>query len=106
MEITQVIKLGVEAGVEVGQRRFFMSHGGCRDGLVLKEGSQYLIIGPKEDQWNIDADTNRFIYMLGKDSWVEHWPSPDECSSSPSLQAKCKSLKDAADELSIIGCRL
>ncbi|XP_051801045.1 complement C3-like [Acanthochromis polyacanthus] len=106
MQITQVIKLGVEAGVEVGQKRFFMSHGGCRDGLSLKQGSQYLIIGPKEDQWNIDTDTNRFIYMLGKDTWVERWPSAAECSSSPSLQNKCQSLNAAANELSVNACRL
>ncbi|XP_040891990.1 complement C3-like [Toxotes jaculatrix] len=106
VEITQVIKLGVEDGVEVGQRRLFMSHGGCREGLSLKQGSQYLIMGPKEDQWNIDSDTNRFVYMLGKDTWVERWPLPAECSSDPSLQAKCKTLEDAAYELSVNSCRL
>ncbi|KAM7394684.1 hypothetical protein PAMP_021470 [Pampus punctatissimus] len=106
MEITQIIKLGVEAGIEVGQRRFFMSHGGCREGLNLKQGSQYLIISPEEDQWNIDSDTNRFIYMLGKNTWVEHWPSPAECSSNTSLQAKCKNLEDAAYDLSVNPCRL
>ncbi|XP_070847577.1 venom factor-like [Chaetodon trifascialis] len=106
MEITQVIKLGVEDGVEVGQKRFFMSHGGCRDGLNLTQDSQYLIIGPKEDQWNIDSDTNKFVYMLGKDTWVERWPSPAECSSNPSLQTKCKRLSDAAYELSVNACRL
>lgn len=106
MEITQVIKLGVEAGVEVGQKRFFMSHGSCRDGLNLTVGSQYLIMGPKDDQWTVDPDTNRLIYMLGKDTWVELWPTPAECSSSPGLQAKCKSLSDAAYELSVNGCRL
>ncbi|XP_058497234.1 complement C3-like [Solea solea] len=106
MEVTQVIKLGEEAGVEVGQKRLFMSHGGCREGLDLKQGSQYLIIGPKEDLWNLDSDTNRFIYMLGKDTWVQRWPASAECSSSPSLQATCRSLQDAAQELSINGCRL
>uniref|UniRef100_UPI0037E9C17B venom factor-like n=1 Tax=Semicossyphus pulcher TaxID=241346 RepID=UPI0037E9C17B len=106
MEITQVIKLGLEAGVEVGQRRFFMSHGGCRDDLKLKQGSQYLIIGPKEDQWNIDNETNKYIYMLGKDTWVERWPSPAECSSNPTMQAKCKSLDDTAYELSVNACRV
>ncbi|KAF1394639.1 hypothetical protein PFLUV_G00003160 [Perca fluviatilis] len=103
MEITRVIKLGVEAGVEVGQKRFFMSHGGCRDGINLKQGSEYLIIGPKEDQWNTDSDTNRSIYMLGKDTWVERWPTSAECSS---MQAKCKSLEDTADELSVNACRV
>ncbi|XP_041641340.1 complement C3-like isoform X2 [Cheilinus undulatus] len=106
MEITQVIKLGVEAGVEVGQRRFFMSHGGCRDDLNLKEGSQYLIIGPKDDQWNVDSETNKYVYMLGKDTWVERWPSSAECSSNPSMQAKCRNLDDTANELSLNGCRL
>uniref|UniRef100_G3Q8J4 Complement component c3b, tandem duplicate 2 n=1 Tax=Gasterosteus aculeatus aculeatus TaxID=481459 RepID=G3Q8J4_GASAC len=106
MEITQVIKLGIEAGVEVGQRRLFMSHGGCRDGLVLNQGSQYLIMGPTEDQWNADADTGRSVYVLGKDTWVERWPSPTECSSTDGLSDKCRSLKDAATELSVNGCRL
>ncbi|XP_067441549.1 complement C3-like [Thunnus thynnus] len=106
MEITKVIKLGLEAGVVVGQKRFFMSHGGCRDGLNLKQGSQYLIIGPKEDQWNIDSSTNGFNYILGKDTWVERWPSSAECSSNPSLQAKCQSLDDTAEELSVNSCRL
>ncbi|KAK2817446.1 hypothetical protein Q5P01_025637 [Channa striata] len=106
MEITRVIKLGLEGGVEVGQTRFFMSHGGCRDVLDLKQGSQYLIIGPKEDHWTADIDTNRLIYMLGKDTWVERWPSSAECSGDPNLQAKCKSLEDTANELSVNACRL
>ncbi|KAM4611258.1 venom factor-like [Polymixia lowei] len=106
MEITQVIKLGLEAGVEVGQKRFFMSHGGCREGLNLQQGSQYLIIGPKEDLWNIDSTANSFIYMLGKNTWVERWPSSAECSSNPGLQSKCTALEEAAYELSVNACRL
>lgn len=47
----------------------------------------------------------RFIYMLGKDTWVERWPSTAECSSNQSLRAKCSSLDDAARELSVDGCR-
>uniref|UniRef100_A0A3Q4ICA1 Complement component c3b, tandem duplicate 2 n=1 Tax=Neolamprologus brichardi TaxID=32507 RepID=A0A3Q4ICA1_NEOBR len=107
MEITQVIKLGDNGGMMWSSLLFliFMSHGGCRDGLDLKQGSQYLIIGPKEDQWNVDTETNKFIYMLGKDTWVERWPSPAECSH-PSLQAKCRSLSDTANELSVNACRL
>ncbi|XP_054634136.1 complement C3-like [Dunckerocampus dactyliophorus] len=104
MEITRVIKLGVEAGVETGQRRFFTSHGGCREGLDLKIGSQYLIIGPKEDKWDVDSDTNRFVYTLGKTTWVERWPSPAECARD--LQAKCTSLDAAAKELFENACRL
>ncbi|KAF7650475.1 hypothetical protein LDENG_00125510 [Lucifuga dentata] len=104
MEITQVIKLGIESVVEVGQKRLFISKGTCRDSLNLQQGSQYLIIGPKEDRWMVDSDTNRFIYMLGKDTWVERWPSPAECAGT--LQAKCNALQATASELSVNGCRL
>ncbi|TNN34345.1 Complement C3 [Liparis tanakae] len=103
LEITQVFKLGVEAGVEVGHRRLFMSHAGCREGLVLQQGSQYLIMGPQEDRGNIDPRTHKFMYMLGEATWVERWPSPAECSSGPSLQAKCWSLQY---ELTAAACRL
>uniref|UniRef100_A0A3B3DU03 Complement component c3b, tandem duplicate 1 n=1 Tax=Oryzias melastigma TaxID=30732 RepID=A0A3B3DU03_ORYME len=103
MQITRVVKLGVEDGVEVGEKRLFVSHGGCREDLQLKEGSQYLLMGPKEDQWKADPDTNRFIYTLGKDTWVERWPSPEECSS---MEDKCTSLSAAMTELSESGCSL
>ncbi|XP_056135701.1 complement component c3b, tandem duplicate 2 [Lampris incognitus] len=106
MELTQVIKMGNEAAVQAGQRRLFMSHGGCRDGLHLQEGSQYLIIGPEQDLWKTSRDTFRFNYMLGKNTWVERWPSSAECTSDPSLQSKCTALKEAAFELSVNACRL
>lgn len=48
----------------------------------------------------------RFIYMLGKDTWVERWPLSAECSSDPALQDKCRTLHDTAQELSLNGCRL
>ncbi|XP_028301630.1 A.superbus venom factor 2-like [Gouania willdenowi] len=106
MEITQVIKLGVEDSVTVGQKRTFMSNGGCRDGLNLELGVQYLIIGPTEDKWDINTNTNRIDYVLGKNTWVERWPSPAECSSNTELGKKCKSLNDAVAELSNRGCGL
>ncbi|KAF3852794.1 hypothetical protein F7725_006162 [Dissostichus mawsoni] len=55
---------------------------------------------------SLSSPSVRFIYMLGKDTWVERWPTPAECSSSPELQAKCKSLNDTAEELSVNACRL
>uniref|UniRef100_A0A667WKL1 Complement component c3b, tandem duplicate 1 n=1 Tax=Myripristis murdjan TaxID=586833 RepID=A0A667WKL1_9TELE len=99
-------KSSVEAGVAAGQKRFFMSHGSCREGLNMQVGSEYLIMGPEEDQWTIDSDTNRFIYILSKNTWVERWPSSAECSSNPSLRAKCIGLEQAAYELSFNACRV
>ncbi|CAL8332854.1 unnamed protein product [Lota lota] len=102
MEITQLIKLGLEPEVADGASRLFMSHGGCRDHLHLQQGSHYFIMGPKEDLWQTD---DGYVYMLGKKTWVERWPSEVECTSDAALQAKCTSLEAAVTELSISGCR-
>ncbi|KAK7930619.1 hypothetical protein WMY93_007014 [Mugilogobius chulae] len=105
LEITQLIKLGSESGVLVGETRTFMSHGSCRDGFKLIPNQEYLIIGPIEDQWNIDSATNRFVYLLGKDTWVERWPTEAECAGS-TFRQKCESLNNMAHELSTNACRL
>ncbi|CAL8328539.1 unnamed protein product [Merluccius merluccius] len=102
MEITQVIKHGLEADVEAGASRLFMSHGGCRDHLHLQQGSHYFIMGTKQDVWQTD---DSFVYMLGKKTWVERWPSAAECTSNAALQAKCTSLEGAVAELTFSGCR-
>ncbi|CAL8328550.1 unnamed protein product [Merluccius merluccius] len=102
MEITQVIKHGLEADVEAGASRLFMSHGGCRDRLHLQQGSHYFIMGTKQDVWQTD---DSFVYMLGKKTWVERWPSAAECTSNAALQAKCTSLEGAVAELTFSGCR-
>ncbi|CAL8288544.1 unnamed protein product [Arctogadus glacialis] len=102
MEITQIIKFGLEPGVADGASRLFMSHGGCRDHLHLQQGSHYFIMGPKADLWQTETG---FVYMLGKKTWVERWPSEAECTSDAALQAKCTVLEAAARDLSINGCR-
>jgi hypothetical protein len=50
----------VEEGVSVGDTKVFLSHAGCRGGLDLKEGTDYLIMGPKTDLWYKDSSTNRW----------------------------------------------
>ncbi|KAJ0063846.1 hypothetical protein NL108_012536 [Boleophthalmus pectinirostris] len=103
MEITKVIKMGVESGVVESDRRLFFSHSGCRDTCVLQKGSQYLIIGPERDTWSRDPATNKITYVLGDNTWVELWPTEDQCKN-PAHEAKCKSLTKATDFLSDEGC--
>ncbi|KAJ8001694.1 hypothetical protein DPEC_G00172110 [Dallia pectoralis] len=100
MQITQVIKLGSEDGVNANEKRIFLSHSGCRGGLHLKEGDEYLIMGPAKDLWHRDS-INSATYMLGKDTWVERWPSPTECDMNPI----CTNLENFSRELSQKGCR-
>ncbi|KAL1005734.1 hypothetical protein UPYG_G00063300 [Umbra pygmaea] len=105
MKLTQVIKLGVEDGVNVGDTRVFLSHSGCRGDLDVKEGSEYLIMGPKTDIWHKESATNSVTYMLGKDTWVERWPSSTECDGDPKLKARCNEMNNFSTDLYEKGCR-
>lgn len=50
---------GEEAGVLAGHRKLFLSHAGCRGGISLLPGAQYLLIGPRADLWTLDSNTSR-----------------------------------------------
>ncbi|MCI4393327.1 hypothetical protein PGIGA_G00156260 [Pangasianodon gigas] len=97
LEILQVIKEGSEAGLKAKDRRVFLSHAGCRAGLNLLTGQDYLIIGPSSDVWQAGSDKNGYTYTLGKNTWVEHWPS-GTCT-------KCRALDNFSTELLNTGCQ-
>ena len=50
---------GKEDDVQASDRRLFISHSGCRGGLNLQEGKEYLVMGPPEDMWHRDGATGR-----------------------------------------------
>uniref|UniRef100_A0A8C1JE12 Uncharacterized protein n=1 Tax=Cyprinus carpio TaxID=7962 RepID=A0A8C1JE12_CYPCA len=89
----------------VKERRMFLSHASCRTGLGLREGQEYLIIGPITDVWHAGSTSNKYVYMLGKDTWVEHWPSESECGAGSTLKVKCGELKSFAKDLTEKGCQ-
>ncbi|XP_067272244.1 complement component c3b, tandem duplicate 2 [Pseudorasbora parva] len=105
MEIVQVIKEGTEEGLNEKERRMFLSHASCRTGLGLREGQDYLIIGPIADVWQAGSTSNRYVYTLGKDTWVERWPAESECGAGSALQLKCGELKSFATALTESGCQ-
>ncbi|XP_043079055.1 complement C3-like isoform X1 [Puntigrus tetrazona] len=105
MEIVQVIKEGSEEGLNENERRTFLSHASCRTGLGLREGQDYLIIGPIRDVWHAGSTSNKFVYMLGKDTWVERWPSESECGAGSALERKCAELESFAKDLTESGCK-
>ncbi|XP_056613917.1 complement C3-like [Triplophysa dalaica] len=103
MEIVQIIKEGSEVGLKEIDRRTFLSHATCRSGLNLREGHDYLIIGLFTDVWHAGSTSSSYVYSLGKDTWVERWPSESECSST--MQVKCAELKSFETELTKSGCQ-
>ncbi|KAF4097808.1 hypothetical protein G5714_021816 [Onychostoma macrolepis] len=105
MEIVQVIKEGTEEGLNENERRMFLSHASCRTGLGLREGQDYLIIGPITDVWHAGSTSNKYVYTLGKDTWVERWPSESECGAGSALEVKCSELKSFSKDLTESGCQ-
>uniref|UniRef100_W5L2G3 Complement component c3b, tandem duplicate 1 n=1 Tax=Astyanax mexicanus TaxID=7994 RepID=W5L2G3_ASTMX len=57
MEILQVIK-ETEVGLKQQDTRVFLSHAGCREGLNLLQGQDYLIIGPPSDIWHAGSSSS------------------------------------------------
>ncbi|XP_073669750.1 venom factor-like [Paramisgurnus dabryanus] len=105
MEIVQIIKEGSEDGLKETDRRTFLSHATCTSGLNLRKGQDYLIIGPFTDVWHAGSSTTGYVYMLGKDTWVERWPSASECGSDSTVQLKCAELKSFEMDLTQNGCQ-
>ncbi|XP_053347640.1 complement C3-like [Clarias gariepinus] len=97
VEILQVIKEGTEVGLKEKDTRGFLSQAGCRAGLNLIMGQDYLIIGPSSDIWQAGGDKNSYTYILGKNTWVEHWPT-GTCD-------KCTELDNFSTELQNTGCK-
>ncbi|XP_062845847.1 complement C3-like [Trichomycterus rosablanca] len=102
LEILQVIKEGSEVGLKPKERRVFLSHASCRAGLNLIEQWDYLIIGPSSDVWPVGSSNEGYTYTMGKQTWVESWPSSDDCVGV--VEEKCSQLNKFATELLNTGC--
>lgn len=87
MTIQQVIKSGSDE-VQAGQQRKFISHIKCRNALKLQKGKKYLMWGLSSDLWGEKPNTS---YIIGKDTWVEHWPEAEECQDQK-YQKQCEEL--------------
>ncbi|XP_068779081.1 complement C3 [Struthio camelus] len=99
MTILSVIKMGTDED-PAGSNRTFVSHQQCRDALRLESGKDYLIWGLSTDLWSTGA---HFSYLIGKDTWLEWWPSEVECQE-PELQALCQDFVEFAETMTLFGC--
>lgn len=99
MTIEQVIKSGSDE-VQAGQERRFISHVKCRNALKLQKGKQYLMWGLSSDLWGEKPNTS---YIIGKDTWVEHWPEAEECQDQKN-QKQCEDLGAFTETMVVFGC--
>ncbi|KAM6294066.1 LOW QUALITY PROTEIN: A.superbus venom factor 1-like [Aegotheles albertisi] len=100
MTILSVIKMGTDEN-PAGNNRTFVSHQKCRDALRLKIGQDYLTWGLITDLW---VTGNRFSYFIGKDTWLEEWPTEVECQE-PDHQDLCQDLAEFSNSMTMFGCQ-
>ncbi|XP_064238080.1 complement C3 [Aotus nancymaae] len=99
MAIEQIIKSGTDE-VQVGQQRTFISPIKCREALKLEKGKFYLMWGLSSDFW---GEKPNISYIIGKDTWVEHWPEDDECQDEEN-QKQCQELGTFTENMVVYGC--
>uniref|UniRef100_A0A8B9TC73 Complement C3 n=1 Tax=Anas platyrhynchos TaxID=8839 RepID=A0A8B9TC73_ANAPL len=99
MTILSVIKMGTDEDPS-GSNRTFVSHQQCRDALKLQPGQDYLVWGLASDLW---VTGTRFSYLIGKDTWLETWPSEVACQD-PELQSLCQAFVEFSEAMTIFGC--
>ncbi|KAG8441481.1 hypothetical protein GDO86_007009 [Hymenochirus boettgeri] len=100
MSIKTVIKEGTDEDVK-GKFRNFISHVKCRKALDLQKGRDYLIWGVTGDLWN---QPSGYSYIIGKDTWIEWWPSEKECRKHEN-QDLCDDFDTLSANLEITGCQ-
>uniref|UniRef100_A0A8B9VMA0 Complement C3 n=1 Tax=Anas zonorhyncha TaxID=75864 RepID=A0A8B9VMA0_9AVES len=112
--VNQRIERACEPGVDYGEtrgtrgqgdgghvgNRTFVSHQQCRDALKLQPGQDYLVWGLASDLW---VTGTRFSYLIGKDTWLETWPSEVACQD-PELQSLCQAFVEFSEAMTIFGC--
>ncbi|KAM7028218.1 complement C3 [Acridotheres tristis] len=99
MKVLTVIKMGTDENPE-GSDRTFVSHRHCRDALRLRQGQEYLVWGQASDLW---VTGRHFSYLIGKDTWLEEWPSEASCQD-PALQVRCQDFIEFAESMTLFGC--
>uniref|UniRef100_A0A674EGG3 Complement C3-like n=1 Tax=Salmo trutta TaxID=8032 RepID=A0A674EGG3_SALTR len=83
------------------EKRLFLAHPSCRKALDLKEGQSYLLIGDTAD---LIQSGHRFEYVLGERTWIEYWPTSDECNKRGPVRKRCLEIDDFVHAMESEGC--
>ncbi|CAG5928926.1 unnamed protein product [Menidia menidia] len=96
--------IGTSDPAPQGQLRAFLSYQHCRTALDLKTGKTYLIMGSSAD---IRKDEDSTMYLLGENTWVEYWPTSQECKIPDSeFRPVCTGMEELVNQFEIFGCQM
>uniref|UniRef100_A0A3Q3IVK3 NTR domain-containing protein n=1 Tax=Monopterus albus TaxID=43700 RepID=A0A3Q3IVK3_MONAL len=96
VRIVNVIKEGDLDVDLLGKVRTFLSHPHCREAVDMRKDKTYLIMGTFKD-----LET---IYMLGGRTWIEYWPTEEECQDEEH-RPTCLGIVEMIQQYSVSGCQ-
>ncbi|CDQ80209.1 unnamed protein product [Oncorhynchus mykiss] len=103
MKIDDVVKPGTDE-VIAGRNRDFMGLSYCREALGLKQGKTYMIMGKSEDLHRVEENgLLQYKYVLGEQTWIEYWPSQQECTSRD-YRIVCLGIDEFINQITTFGC--
>ncbi|XP_028319576.1 complement C3-like isoform X3 [Gouania willdenowi] len=104
MRIMDVIKGGNIDPNPADQQRLFISYIRCRNAINLQKNQTYLIMGSNKDVTRIE-DTQVYQYVLGERTWIEYWPTDEECLDRK-YRPTCLDLKKLINVTEDFRCNL
>ncbi|XP_047433324.1 complement C3-like isoform X2 [Mugil cephalus] len=104
MHVVQVIKEGSFDVGPLGKKRTFLSFQHCRESLGLKQGKTYLVMGSSKDIRRDDKKQS-YYYMFGEGTWVEYWPTTEECQTDPTFRTVCLGMEEMVDQYETFACQ-
>uniref|UniRef100_A0A8C9W506 Complement C3 n=1 Tax=Scleropages formosus TaxID=113540 RepID=A0A8C9W506_SCLFO len=100
IKILEVIKEGTDTEVQ-WKERMFISHPYCREAINLLEKKMYLLMGKSAHL--IMGEGKSMMYMVGDGTWIEYWPTPEECQMEE-YRKTCEEISTGVTDLLTLGC--
>ncbi|XP_076583640.1 complement C3-like [Chaetodon auriga] len=101
--VVEVIKEGSFDVGPQGKLRTFLSYPHCRTALDLRTDKTYLIMGSSKETVK-DEQSLLYHYVLGDSTWIEYWPTEDECQSEEHRQT-CLGMEELVTQFTVFGCQ-
>ncbi|XP_035993189.1 complement C3 [Fundulus heteroclitus] len=102
MRILETFKLGSTDVAPKDKLRLFLGYQHCREALGLQPSKTYLIMGSSS---NIRIIGTSFQYILGETTWVEYWPTTEECQTDKH-RPTCMGMELLEEQIEDFGCNM
>ncbi|XP_070846556.1 complement C3-like [Chaetodon trifascialis] len=102
--VVEVIREGSYDVAAQGTLRTFLSYSHCRTALDLRTEKTYLIMGSSKETIR-DEQSLLYHYVLGESTWIEYWPTEDECQTEEHRHT-CLGMEELVAQFTVFGCQM